>query len=211
MKQNKIQIYLPIKRFFDFIVSLITFILLLPIFFLVCCLLAFYNSGSVFFIQRRPGLKGKIFKIIKFKTMNDKRDSHGELLPDMERITPFGTFIRKYSLDEIPQLINVIIGQMSLVGPRPLREEYLEYYSEEQMRRHDAKPGVTGWAQVNGRNTISWEQKFAHDLYYVDHIGLFLDLRILALTVKKILFPRDVNTDENETMSFFRGSNEEGS
>ncbi|TXN35982.1 sugar transferase [Flagellimonas hymeniacidonis] len=209
MRKVKLQIYLSFKRFFDFITSLLAFVFLFPIFFLVSALLAFQNNGSIFFIQKRPGLKGKIFKIIKFKTMNDKTNSDGTLLSDMKRITPIGIFIRKYSLDEIPQLINVMMGQMSLVGPRPLREEYLQYYSEEQMKRHDVKPGVTGWAQVNGRNTISWEQKFDYDIYYVNRMGFLLDLKILVLTFKKIFFPSDVNTDENETMSFFMGTKPE--
>ena len=176
-----------IKRFLDFTLSLIGFLILSPLFLLVTIFLFFSNRGKPFFFQARPGLNEKIFRVIKFKTMNDKRNEQGELLPSTERITPIGTFVRKTSLDEIPQLINVIRGDMSLVGPRPLREEYLPYYSEEQKRRHDVRPGITGWAQVNGRNTISWDKKFEYDVWYVDHLGFMLDCKILFLTIKKVV------------------------
>jgi undecaprenyl phosphate N,N'-diacetylbacillosamine 1-phosphate transferase len=160
---------------------------------------------NLFFLQERPGKDGELFKIIKFKTMNDKTDINGDLLPFENRITKLGAVIRKYSLDEIPQLINVIKGDMSLIGPRPLLTKYLPLYSENQLRRHDLRPGITGWAQVNGRNAISWEQKFNLDIYYVTHISFFLDFKIFLLTIKKVLIKEGVNSSDNLNMAEFLG------
>src|SRR5690606_33015152 len=169
-----------------FIVSFTGLVVLTPVFFIITVLLAVANSGKPFFIQPRPGKNGRIFKLIKFKTMNDKRDASGNLLLDADRLTAVGKFIRKTSLDEIPQLLTVIKGDMSLVGPRPLLVEYLPLYSDRQKRRHEVRPGITGWAQVNGRNAISWEQKFEYDVWYVDHVSFKLDLKILWMTVMKV-------------------------
>lgn len=168
--------------------------------------LFFLNNGKPFFIQPRPGKNEKIFKLIKFKTMNDKRDKLGYLLPDEKRLTVVGKFVRKTSLDEIPQLINVIKGDMSLVGPRPLLVEYLPLYNEEQKRRHEVKPGITGWAQVNGRNAISWEEKFKYDVWYVDHLSFILDLKILLLTIKKVFKREGISSTNAATMERFTGS-----
>lgn len=164
------------------------------------------NSGA-FFIQRRPGLYGKIFNIYKFKTMNDKRDGAGNLLPDEQRLTPAGKFIRSTSFDELPQLWNVLRGQMSIVGPRPLLPQYLPLYSAEQARRHNVLPGITGWAQVNGRNAISWTEKFKLDCYYVDHISLALDIKIIFLTIKKVFIREGISQEGRATMDFFNGHN----
>jgi len=174
-----------IKRIIDFSLSLLGFICLLPIFLIIVIFLFFANQGKPFFVQKRPGKSGKIFKIVKFKTMNDKKDKQGKLLPDADRLTKIGAFVRKTSLDEIPQLINVIKGDMSLIGPRPLLVHYLHLYSDFQNRRHEVKPGITGWAQVNGRNAISWDKKFELDVWYVDNISFKLDMKILFMTVKK--------------------------
>ena len=160
-----------------------------------------------FFVQKRPGYQQKIFRMFKFKTMRDTTDEQGNLLPDFDRLTPLGKLIRKLSIDELPQLINVFLGQMSFVGPRPLLIEYLPLYSEEQNRRHLVKPGVTGWAQINGRNTISWEEKFKLDVHYVDHQSVSLDIKILVLTVGKVLLPKDINAGEQVTMEAFNGKN----
>jgi len=176
-----------LKRIIDFTAALIGFVLLSPVFLAVMVFLYFANQGKPFFFQWRPGKNGELFKIIKFKTMNDKKDSEGNLLPNVQRLTKVGRFVRKTSLDEIPQLLNVIKGDMSLVGPRPLLPEYLPMYSAKQQRRHEVRPGITGWAQVNGRNTISWTQKFDYDVYYVDHCSLLLDIKILFKTVELIL------------------------
>lgn len=194
-----------IKRGLDLIVAISTFLVLLPFLILLVILLFFANKGEVFFIQRRPGLNSKLFKIIKFKTMNDLRDADGKLLPDSERLTQLGKIIRKASIDEIPQLLNIIKGDMSLVGPRPLRVEYLPLYNEFQHRRHEVRPGITGWAQVNGRNTIGWEEKFEYDVYYVDHLSFQLDMRILWLTVKKVVRSEGISQDGHATMPFFKG------
>ncbi|CEN39375.1 Uncharacterized sugar transferase EpsL [Capnocytophaga canimorsus] len=174
-----------IKPLLDFILALIGFLLLSPVFIIVTIGLFFANQGKPFFFQLRPGKDGEIFKIIKFKTMNDKKDEHGNLLPDACRLTKIGNFVRETSLDEIPQLLNVIKGDMSLIGPRPLLPSYLALYNDFQRRRNEVKPGITGWAQVNGRNSISWEKKFEYDVWYVDHISFILDFKILFLTIKK--------------------------
>lgn len=174
---------------------------------LLVVLLALNNSGTPFFVQRRPGKHGKIFKIIKFKTMNDRRDPEGNLLPDSERLTPIGAFVRKTSLDEIPQLLNVIKGDMSLIGPRPLLPRYLDLYNDFQRRRNEVKPGITGWAQVNGRNSISWEKKFELDVWYVDHLSFLLDMKILLLTVKKVFISEGINEEGQATAQAFNGNN----
>jgi lipopolysaccharide/colanic/teichoic acid biosynthesis glycosyltransferase len=196
-----------LKRFIDLLLSLVGFIFAMPVFILVCGLLAAANSGSIFFVQSRPGRNGRIFRIIKFKTMNDKKDSKGQLLPDSIRLTPIGRFVRKTSLDEIPQLLNVIKGDMSLIGPRPLLVEYLPLYSLEQARRHEVRPGITGWAQINGRNAICWDEKFRLDVWYVDNISFALDLRILLLTVKKVLYSDGISQEGQATMEKFKGNN----
>lgn len=194
------------KPFLDFLISLIAFIILSPIFLIVVVILLIANNGKPFFFQQRPGLHGRIFKVIKFKTMNDKKDQNRNLLPDSKRLTTVGEFIRKTSLDEIPQLLNVIKGDMSLIGPRPLLKDYLPLYNEFQKRRHEVKPGITGWAQVNGRNTISWEQKFQYDVWYVDHLSFLLDVRIFFLTIKKVFKSEGINQNGYATMPIFKGS-----
>ncbi len=190
----------------DFLVAFIAFALLSPIFVLVVIFLAIANSGKPFFTQLRPGRGGKIFRVIKFKTMNDRRDKDGELLPDAIRLTPIGKFVRKTSLDEIPQLLNVIKGDMSIVGPRPLLPEYLPLYNATQKRRHEVKPGITGWAQVNGRNTISWEQKFDYDVWYVDNISFLLDIRIIFMTIRNVVKSEGINSATSATMEKFTGT-----
>ncbi|MDE3181880.1 MAG: sugar transferase [Bacteroidota bacterium] len=193
------------KPLLDFLIAFTGFIILLPLFLLVWLILLIANNGKAFFLQSRPGLNEKIFKVIKFKTMNDKRDKDGNLLPDAKRLTAVGAFIRKTSLDEIPQLLNVIKGDMSLVGPRPLLVEYLPLYSYQQSRRHEVKPGITGWAQVNGRNAISWEQKFNYDVWYVDHISFLVDVKIFFLTIKKVFKTEGISQQGHATMPFFEG------
>lgn len=195
-----------LKRILDFFFSLIGFILISPVFILVCIFLAIANNGKIFFTQKRPGRDERIFKIIKFKTMNDKKDSDGNLLPDKDRLTRIGAFVRKTSLDEIPQLLNVIKGDMSLIGPRPLLVEYLPLYNEQQKRRHEVRPGITGWAQVNGRNAISWKQKFEYDVWYVDHMSLSLDIKILFKTLLKVLKSEGISSDTSATMEKFKGN-----
>lgn len=195
-----------IKSFLDFILALIGFLLLSPVFIIVTIGLFFANQGKPFFFQLRPGKDGKIFKIIKFKTMNDKKDEHGNLLPDADRLTKVGSFVRKTSLDEIPQLLNVIKGDMSLIGPRPLLPSYLTLYNDFQRRRNEVKPGITGWAQVNGRNSISWEKKFEYDVWYVDHISFALDFKILWLTVLKVLKSEGINEQGQATSEEFKGN-----
>jgi lipopolysaccharide/colanic/teichoic acid biosynthesis glycosyltransferase len=195
-----------LKRLFDFCLSSLLFCALLPVFVVVAIFLFIANKGYPFFFQRRPGKNGKVFLLIKFKTMNDRRDSEGNFLPDEKRITRFGNFIRKTSLDEIPQLINVMKGDMSLIGPRPLLVEYLPLYTASQYRRHEVRPGITGWAQVNGRNAISWEKKFELDVWYVDNISLKVDIRILVLTIKKIIKTEGINQHGHATMPFFKGA-----
>jgi len=196
-----------LKRCIDFTAALAGLVLLSPIFLAVTAILTVSNSGKPFFYQLRPGRNERIFRIIKFKTMNDKKDVNGNLLPNIERITPLGSFIRKSSLDEIPQLLNVLLGDMSLIGPRPLLPEYLPLYRAEQRRRHAVRPGITGWAQINGRNSISWQQKFAYDLYYVDHLSFALDVKILFRTVGKIVGAKDVNASKELIMPKFNGEN----
>lgn len=194
-----------IKPAGDIFVATIAFIILLPVFIIVVAMLSVANSGKPFFTQRRPGKGGKIFRVIKFKTMNDRRDASGELLPDAVRLTPIGKFVRKTSLDEIPQLLNVIKGDMSIIGPRPLLEEYLPLYNETQKRRHNIKPGITGWAQVNGRNAISWKQKFEYDVWYVDNISFPLDLRIIFMTIRNVLKSEGISSATSATMEKFTG------
>ena len=195
-----------IKPILDTFISLILLVITAPLFIGLIIILCLTNHGSPFFLQLRPGKNGKIFRVIKLKTMNDRRDAEGTLLPDSERLTPIGRMIRKTSLDEIPQLLNVIKGDMSFIGPRPLLVEYLPLYSQEQARRQEVKPGITGWAQVNGRNAITWEEKFAHDLYYVDHLSFPLDLKILLLTIVKAIKREGINQQGHETMEKFRGT-----
>ncbi|THU34095.1 sugar transferase [Niastella caeni] len=194
-----------LKRFFDFTVSLVAFCLLLPLFIVVTALLFFANQGSPFFVQPRPGKNGRIFRLVKFKTMNDKKDAAGKLLSDAERLTGIGKFIRKTSLDEIPQLINVIKGEMSLIGPRPLLEEYLPLYSARQKRRHEVRPGITGWAQINGRNAIGWKEKFELDVWYVDHLSFRLDCKIILFTILKVVKSEGVSQQGHVTMTKFDG------
>ncbi|WP_438423359.1 sugar transferase [Aquimarina macrocephali] len=196
-----------IKRSLDFSVSLILLIFISPVFIVLILFLAIANQGKPFFVQRRPGKNEKIFSIIKFKTMNDRKDAQGNLLPDKDRITKVGAFVRKTSLDEIPQLINVLIGEMSLIGPRPLIIEYLPVYNDVQKKRHDVRPGITGWAQVNGRNSITWKKKFEYDVWYVEHYNFVLDAKILGLTLKKVIQKKDVNLSEEETSEYFNGKN----
>ncbi len=193
------------KRILDVFASIIGLILFSPIFILVYFLLKFANRGDAFFFQLRPGKNGKIFKIVKFKTMTDAKDINGNLLPDAERLTTIGTFVRKTSLDEIPQLINVLKGDMSLIGPRPLLTQYLHLYNDFQNRRHEVKPGITGWAQVNGRNAISWDKKFELDVYYVKHLSFLLDLKILFLTLKKVIIREGINAENSATIEPFQG------
>ena len=197
-----------IKTFCDFLAAFIGLLLISPLFIILLLILSFVNGGKPFFYQRRAGKNGKIFTIIKFKTMTDKTDENGELLPALQRVTKIGDFCRKYSLDEMPQLLNVVKGDMSLVGPRPLLPQYLEHYTTEQHRRHEVLPGITGWAQVNGRNAISWEQKFKFDVYYVDNQSFFLDFKILLKTVEKVISRKDVNNSESFDMPRFKGSEE---
>ncbi|HTE24854.1 sugar transferase [Flavitalea sp.] len=194
------------KRFIDLVVSLVAVCLLSPVILGVAIFLLITNQGKPFFFQRRPGKNGRIFMLVKFKTMNDRRDPAGNLLPDEKRLTSVGKFIRKTSLDEIPQLFNVVKGDMSLVGPRPLLVEYLPLYSPFQNRRHGVRPGITGWAQVNGRNAISWEKKFELDVWYADHINPALDARIIWLTIKKVFKTEGISQDGHATMPHFKGS-----
>ena len=195
------------KRLFDFLAAFFGLILLSPIFIVVMIGLYFANQGKPFFFQARPGKDERIFKIVKFKTMNDKKDAQGNLLSDAERLTPIGAFVRKTSLDEIPQLINVLKGDMSLIGPRPLLPQYIPLYSKEQARRHEVKPGITGWAQVNGRNAISWQRKFELDVYYVDHISFGLDVKIFFLTIKKVFVREGISQEGQATAEAFNGTN----
>ena len=192
------------KPTFDFLVALIGLLILSPIFLFVMIALTIANNGKPFFFQKRPGKNEKIFSIIKFKTMNDRKDASGNLLPDAQRLTKVGKFVRSTSLDEIPQLLNVIKGDMSLIGPRPLLVQYLPLYDETQRRRHEVRPGITGWAQVNGRNAISWEQKFTYDVWYVDNVSLSLDVKILLKTIQKVFKREGISSDTSATMEPFK-------
>lgn len=195
------------KPFLDISCSFIGLVVLSPLFIFIVIILFILNNGKPFYFQKRPGLHGKNFSIIKFKTMTDKKNSEGQLLPDFDRTTVIGNLIRRASIDEIPQLVNVFLGHMSLVGPRPLLPEYLPLYNENQKRRHDVKPGITGWAQINGRNSILWTQKFEYDVWYVDNMRFLLDLKILLLTIKKVIIPEGINATEKYTMEEFNGKN----
>ena len=193
------------KRVFDFFAALFGMVLISPIFLLISIFLAVANDGKPFFFQQRPGKNGKIFRIVKFKTMNDRKDTDGNLLSDAERLTKVGTFVRKTSLDEIPQLLNVIKGDMSLIGPRPLLVHYVHLYSAFQNRRHEVRPGITGWAQVNGRNAISWDKKFEYDVWYVDNISLALDVKIIFKTIQKVIKSEGINAADAATIEPFNG------
>ena len=195
-----------IKPTLDFLISLLALVMLSPLFLLITLLLTIANSGRPFFTQTRPGKNAMLFKVIKFKTMNDKCDKNGKLLPDAQRLTRIGKIIRKTSMDEIPQLINVLKGDMSLIGPRPLLMEYLPLYSREQARRHEVRPGITGWAQVNGRNALSWEQKFEYDVYYVDNCSFVLDFKVLIKTTGKVFISEGISQYGHATAEKFTGT-----
>lgn len=197
-----------LKRILDLSISICILLIIWPVLLIIIIYLYFANKGAgVFFTQDRPGKDAKIFKAIKFKTMTDERDSEGKLLPDAERLTKVGKIVRSLSIDELPQLINVLKGDMALVGPRPLLPKYLPLYSKEQYRRHEVRPGITGWAQVNGRNNISWTKKFELDVWYVDHCSLWLDVKIILLTVKKVFFREDISKEGEATTVPFDGTN----
>lgn len=198
------------KRVIDFTIALVALLIISPILLVVTIWLHFANKGAgAFFFQERPGLHGKIFKVIKFKTMTDERDAEGNLLPDAARLTKVGKFVRSTSIDELPQLVNVLKGDMALIGPRPLLVRYLPLYSPEQARRHDVRPGISGWAQCHGRNAISWTEKFKLDVWYVDHCSLWTDLKVIFITIKKVLCRADINTTSGQsaTMGPFNGNN----
>lgn len=196
------------KRILDFVIAFFVLIIIWPILLLITFWLHFANkSAGAFFLQERPGRNGDIFRVVKFKTMTDERDANGNLLPDEKRLTKIGSFIRSTSIDELPQLINVLKGDMSLIGPRPLLPQYLQLYTKEQARRHNVRPGITGWAQVNGRNAISWTKKFELDVWYVDHCSFLLDLKILFLTIKKVFKREGISSDSCVTMEAFNGNN----
>lgn len=198
------------KRFFDFWISLIALIIISPILLVITIWLHFANKGAgAFFFQERPGKNAKIFKVIKYKTMTDERDADGSLLPDAQRLTKVGKFVRSTSIDELPQLINVLKGDMALIGPRPLLVKYLPLYSPEQMRRHEVRPGISGWAQCHGRNAISWTEKFKLDVWYVDHVSLMTDMKVIFITIKNVLMRKDINNEggKSATMEPFNGSN----
>lgn len=196
------------KRLIDFILVLCVLLVIWPILLIITVWLHFANKGAgAFFTQDRPGKNGKIFKVIKYKTMTDERDADGNLLPDADRLTKVGRFVRSTSVDELPQLINVLKGDMALIGPRPLLPQYLPLYSPEQARRHEVRPGITGWAQINGRNAISWTKKFEYDVWYVDHCSFWLDLKIVFLTMKKVFIREGISQEGQATMEFFNGHN----
>ena len=196
------------KRFFDFCIALVALLLIGWLLIIIAIWLHFANKGAgAFFFQERPGKDAKIFKVIKFKTMTDERDDEGKLLPDAQRLTKVGKFVRSTSIDELPQLINVFKGDMSLIGPRPLLVQYLPLYSEEQKRRHEVRPGISGWAQCHGRNAISWTEKFKLDVWYVDHYTLWTDLRVIIITIKNVLMRKDINSATAATMEAFDGTN----
>ena len=197
-----------IKRLFDFIISLTVVILISPLLIAVTICLTFANKGAgAFFTQERPGLHTKVFKVIKFKTMTDQKDAYGNLLPDEQRLTRIGKFIRSTSIDELPQLFNVLKGDMALIGPRPLLVKYLPLYSPKQIRRHEVRPGITGWAQCHGRNAISWTQKFEYDVWYVDHISFITDLKVILLTIKTVITRSGISHEGSATMDPFNGQN----
>ena len=196
------------KRFFDFWISLIVLIIISPILLVVTIWLYFANKGAgAFFHQERPGKDAKIFKVIKFKTMTDERDAYGNFLPDERRLTKVGKFVRSTSIDELPQLFNVLKGDMALIGPRPLLPQYLPLYSPEQARRHEVRPGISGWAQCHGRNAISWTEKFKLDVWYVDHCTLWTDIQVILITIKNVLMRKDINSASAATMEAFNGNN----
>lgn len=196
------------KRLIDFILVLCVLLVIWPILLIITVWLHFANKGAgAFFTQDRPGKNGKIFKVIKYKTMTDERDAEGNLLPDADRLTKVGRFVRSTSIDELPQLINVLKGDMALIGPRPLLPQYLPLYSPEQARRHEVRPGITGWAQIHGRNAISWTKKFEYDVWYVDHCSFLLDLKIVFLTIKKVFIREGISQEGQATMEFFNGHN----
>ncbi len=202
-----VRIYqLLVKPFFDRLSALVVALLTSPFLLIITVILLFANHGRIWFLQPRPGRYGKIFYVVKFKTMTDQRDAVGNLLPDEKRLTPIGRFIRKTSLDELPQLVNVIIGNMSIVGPRPLLVEYLALYNAQQQRRHEVKPGITGWAQVNGRNTVAWKERFELDVWYVEHISFWVDVKILLQTVNKVFRSEGINSANAATMERFKGN-----
>lgn len=197
-----------LKRWLDFVIVFCVLAVIWPILLLVTLWLHFVNKGAgAFFTQERPGRNGKIFKVIKFKTMTDERDADGNLLPDAERLTPVGRFVRSTSIDELPQLINVLKGDMALIGPRPLLVQYLPLYSKEQARRHEVRPGITGWAQCHGRNSISWTEKFKLDVWYVDHCSLITDIKVIFITIKKVLLRDGISQEGQATMELFNGNN----
>lgn len=196
------------KRFFDFWISLIALIIISPILLVITVWLHFANKGAgAFFFQERPGKDAKIFRVIKFKTMTDERDAEGNLLPDAQRLTKVGKFVRSTSIDELPQLINVLKGDMALIGPRPLLVQYLPLYSPEQARRHEVRPGISGWAQCHGRNAISWKEKFKLDVWYVDHCTLWTDVKVILITTKNVLMRKDINFDGSAELKAFDGTN----
>lgn len=195
-----------LKPIFDFLIAIVVLMIFSPIILMIMIGLVFYNRGMPFFMQQRPGKNEKIFKLIKFKTMRDAYDENGKPLPDKDRITPVGAWVRKLSLDELPQLINVIKGDMSLIGPRPLLVKYLPLYNNEQKRRHEVKPGITGWAQVNGRNAIDWNKKFELDVWYVDNVSLLIDIKIVYLTFLKVIKREGINNNSDITMKPFIGN-----
>jgi len=199
--------YFVVKRLFDFLFALAGLVLSAPIFLLIIIALTIANQGKPFFIQPRPGKNEKIFFLVKFKTMNDLRDKNGQLLSDDDRITRIGNFVRNYSLDELPQMINVLAGDMSLIGPRPLLVDYLPLYNSTQKRRHDLRPGITGWAQVNGRNSICWTEKFEYDVWYVDHVTFLLDMKIFLSTIRKVILSDGIGAQGVKTMPRFNGNN----
>lgn len=197
-----------LKRLIDFTIVFMVLLIIWPILLLITIWLHFANKGAgAFFTQERPGKNGKIFKVIKYKTMTDERDAQGNLLPDADRLTKVGKFVRSISIDELPQLINVLKGDMALIGPRPLLPQYLPLYSKEQARRHEVRPGITGWAQVNGRNAISWTKKFELDVWYVDHCSFWLDLKIIFLTIKKVFIREGISQEGQATIEPFNGNN----
>lgn len=197
-----------LKRVLDFCISLLALIVISPILLVITIWLHFANKGAgAFFFQERPGKDAKIFKVIKFKTMTDERDVEGNLLPDAQRLTKVGRFVRSTSIDELPQFINVLKGDMALIGPRPLLVQYLPLYSPEQMRRHEVRPGISGWAQCHGRNAISWTEKFKLDVWYVDHVSLLTDLKVIFITIKNVLMRKDINSATTATMEAFNGTN----